>query len=127
MRLKSLWHLDQLRARDAAAAQAHLLAVILAAVLTGDISVAAPIPLDAWLDDRTHPLSRWRWEALWHDACLQAIRGPLALRALLDPLPTLRRHLCHSPRQRSHQPTAPRHPPRLHTPPLHPLCASARP
>jgi DDE family transposase len=122
-RLKSLWHLDQLRARDPDAAQAHILAVILAALLAGDVSVAAPIPLDAWLDDRTHPLSRWRWEALWHDAGLQASRGPLTLRVLLDRLPTLLRHLCDSPRRRAHQATAARHLLRAHSHHLEQLCA----
>jgi Transposase DDE domain len=102
-RLKSIWHLDQLRARDPDAAQAFLLGVILAALLAGDVSQAAPIPLDAWLDDPHRPLSRWRWEALWHDALLQAIRGPVDLLTLQRRLPALRRHLCDPPRRRRQQ------------------------
>jgi hypothetical protein len=43
-RLKSRWHLDRLRARDPDAAQAHLLAVILAALLAGQVGSAALIP-----------------------------------------------------------------------------------
>jgi hypothetical protein len=108
-RLKSIWHLDQLRARDPAAAQAHLLGVLLAALLAGEVRRATSIPLDAWLDDPDHPLSRWRWEALWQDALLQAIRGPLDLATLQRRLPTLRRHLCDSPRRRRHQATDARH------------------
>jgi hypothetical protein len=108
-RLKSVWHLDQLRARDPEAAQAHRLAVILAALLAGEVSTAATAPLDAWLDDPQRPLSRWRWEALWHDAILAAIRGPLDLLTLQRRLPTLRRHLCDPPRQRRHQATDARH------------------
>jgi Transposase DDE domain len=99
-RLKSLWRLDQLRARDADAAQAVILAGILAALLAGDVSRASPIPLDAWLDDRDHPLSRWRWTALWRDAILHAIRGPLDLSTLQRRLPALRRHLSAPPRRR---------------------------
>ena len=108
-RRKRRWHLDQLSARDPEAAQAFILGVILAALLAGQVSTAAPIPLDAWLDDPQHPLSRWRWEALWHDAIRQAIRGPLDLLTLQRHLPALRRHLCDSPRQRPHQATNARH------------------
>lgn len=99
-RLKSRWHLAHLRARDPDTAQAHLLAVILAALLAGEVSAAAPIPLDAWLDDPNHPLSRWRWDALWHAAILDAIRGRLDLRSLRRRLPSCRRYLCDSPRRR---------------------------
>lgn len=108
-RLKSIWHLDQLRARDPDAAQATILAVILAALLAGEVSTATSTPLDRWLDDAHHPLSRWRWEALWHHAILQAIRGPLDLLTLQQRLPDLRRHLCDSPRRRQHQATDARH------------------
>jgi hypothetical protein len=114
-RLKSLWHLDQLRARDPDAIQAHLLGIILAALLAGDVSRAAPIPLDAWLDDRVHPLSRWRWTALWHTATLAAIQGPVSLLALPQLLPSLRRHLIDSPHRRLHQATDARHLLRAHT------------
>jgi hypothetical protein len=104
-RLKSIWHLDRLRARDPETAQAHLLAVILAALLAGQVSSSLPAPLEAWLDDPERPLSRWRWESLWHAAVLDAIRGHLDLRSLHRPLPALRRFLCDSPRQRHHQAT----------------------
>jgi len=107
-RLKSIWHLDRLRARDSESAQAFILSVILAALLAGQVSAAAPIPLDAWLDDPARPLSRWRWETLWHDALLQAIRGPLDLLTLLRRLPSLQRFLCDSPRRRRHQASAAR-------------------
>jgi hypothetical protein len=99
-RLKSIWHLDQLRARDPDAAQAWILAGLLAALLASDVARASPIPLDAWLDDGDRPLSRWRWTALWRDALLHAIRGPLDLLTLQRRLPHLRRHLADSPRQR---------------------------
>jgi hypothetical protein len=104
-RLKSVWHLDRLRARDPNAAQAHLLAVILAALLAGEVSSASSGPLDAWLDAPDRPLSRWRWEVLWHDAILQAIRGPVALLTLQHRLPALHRLLCDSPRRRPQQAT----------------------
>jgi hypothetical protein len=122
-RLKSIWHLDDLRARDANAAQAHILGVILAALLAGQVSTAAPIPLDAWLDDPEHPLSRWRWEALWHDAIIHAIRGSADILSLQRRLPSLRRHLCNSPRRRPHQATLARHLLQSHLPHQETRCA----
>jgi Transposase DDE domain len=122
-RLKSIWHLDRLRARDPDAIQAHLLALILAALLAGEVARDAPIPLDDWLDDPVHPLSRWRWESLWHDAILAAIRGPLDLRSLQRRLPAARRYLTDSPRQRPHQATNARLLLRSHAPHQERLCA----
>lgn len=122
-RLKSIWRLDQLRARDPEAAQAFILGVILAALLAGEVRLSAPIPLDAWLDDPDHPLSRWRWETLWHAVCLDAIRGALDFLSLQRRLPTLRRHLCDSPRQRAHQATDARLLLRSHPPYQEQRCA----
>ncbi len=122
-RLKSIWHLDQLRARDPDAIQAHLLAVILAVLLAGEVAQTAPIPLDAWLDDPVHPFSRWRWESLWHDAILAAIRGTSDLLSLQARLPHARRYLCDSPRQRPHQATSARHLLRSHHTHQEQLCA----
>jgi Transposase DDE domain len=122
-RLKSVWHLDRLRARDPDAAQAHLLGVILAALLAGQLSATAPIPLDAWLDDPHRPLSRWRWETLWHDAILHAIRGHVTLLSLHRRLLALRRHLCTSPRRRPLQAVAARSLLRSHDPHQEPCCA----
>jgi hypothetical protein len=122
-RLKSLWHLDDLRARDPEAAQAHILAVLLAALLAGDVSTATATPVDAWLDDLDHPLSRWRWEQLWQAVVLHAIRGPLDLHSLQRSLPSLRRHLCDSPRRRPHQATTARHLLRSHHPHQEQRCA----
>ncbi len=99
-RLKRIWHLDHLRARDVDAAQTFILSIILAALLADSISRAAPIPLDAWLDDRIHPLSRWRWDLLWQDTVRTAICGPLDILALQRALPSLHRHLADSPRRR---------------------------
>ena len=122
-RLKSIWHLDQLRARNADAAQAFILGVILAALLAGEVSASAPIPLDAWLDDPDHPLSRWRWESLWHDAVLHALRGPLDLLTLQHHLASLRRHLTSSPRRRAHQASHARFLLRSHLPHQEARCA----
>jgi hypothetical protein len=122
-RLKSIWRLDHLRARDPESAQAFILGVLLAALLAGEVSLTAPVPLDAWLDDPDHPLSRWRWEVLWHAGCLAAIRGHLDLLTLQRRLPALRRHLCDSPRQRSHQATDARLLLRSHTPDQEQRCA----
>jgi hypothetical protein len=122
-RLKSIWRLGQLRARNADAAQAWILAGLLAALLAGDVGRASPIPLDAWLDDPDRPLSRWRWTALWRDALLHAIRGPLDLLTLQRSLPALRRHLTDSPRQRRLQAVDARHLLRSHHAHQDALCA----
>jgi hypothetical protein len=122
-RLKSIWQLDQLRARNPDAAQAFILGVILAALLAGEVSTSAAVPLDAWLDDPDHPLSRWRWDTLWHDAVLHAIRGPLDLLTLQHHLASLRRHLTSSPRRRPHQATNARHLLRSHSPYQEQRCA----
>lgn len=122
-RLKGIWHLDQLRVRDPKAIQAYLLAVILAALLAGEVAAGAPIPLDAWLDDPVRPLSRWRWEACWHDAIVDAIRGHIDLLALRARLAHARRYLCDSPRRRPHQATNARHFLRSHAPYQEALCA----
>jgi hypothetical protein len=124
--LKSVWHLDRLRARAPDAAQAHLLAVILAALLAGEVSSATAGPRDAWLDDPDRPLSRWRWEVLWHDAILQAIRGPVDLFTLQQRLPALQRLLCDSPRRRPHQATLARRFLRTHAPHQERRCAYVR-
>jgi hypothetical protein len=122
-RLKSIWRLDQLRARNADAAQAWILAGLLAALLANDVGRASRIPLDAWLDDGDHPLSRWRWTALWRDALLHTIRGPLDLLTLQRCLPALRRHLADSPRQRRLQAVDARHLVRSHPAHQQTLCA----
>jgi hypothetical protein len=122
-RLKSIWHLDQLRARDPDAAQAFILGVILAALLADEVGALAAVPLDAWLDDPDHPLSRWRWSALWHTAACAAIQGPFSLLAVLLHLQTLRRHLTTSPRRRSLQAVDARRLLRAHAPDQERRCA----
>jgi hypothetical protein len=108
-RLKGLWHLDQLRARDPESAQTIILARLLGALLAARLASAAPVPVEAWLDNQRHPLSRWRWEAFWHDTLLRIVRGCCDLLTLLQQLPQLRRALTSSPRRRPVQAATARH------------------
>lgn len=102
-RLKSIMHLDHLRARDPQLARAYLLAKLLAALLLDHLSRAFLAALPTWPLDLTHPLSRWRLTTLlWSSLHLLFIQDLLNLLFLADPA-RLRRYLCNSPRKRSQQ------------------------
>jgi len=99
-RLKSLWRLDGLRARDPDLAQSYLLAKFLAILLTEHALAPAQPMLDAWTIDPEHPLSLWRWTQTCVTLVTAAILGPRTLPELLDAVPRLRRFLCSPPRRR---------------------------
>jgi hypothetical protein len=102
-RLKGIWHLDELRAREADLAQAYLLATLLGALLAERAAGGAPASCAAWLEATERPLSLWRWALLWHALVRDAVLGPVRSAALLPALPGLRRHLCDPPRRRPQQ------------------------
>jgi len=107
-RLKGLWHLDHLRARDPALAQVYVLGTLLGALLadrasapqaaTGHAAAAA-----LWFLSVDRPVSLWRWAALGHTTLLAALLGPLTYTQIAAALPQLRRHLCDPPRRRPQQ------------------------
>jgi hypothetical protein len=102
-RLKSLLHLDDLRAKGPALAQTYLLGKVLAALI-----------IEAWTDqavqrypelfaDSQRPISAWRWMMWGRDFVFTAVRGPISWQRFLDRLPQLKRYLCISSRQRPNQ------------------------
>ncbi len=105
-RLKSLLHLDHLRAHDPDIVQTYLWAKLLAAVLLDGWAVALAPTLDAWAADPTRPCSRWRWCRCWLERLLQAVLGPSIIADWEVALPRLRRFLCDSPRRRPAQAAA---------------------
>jgi hypothetical protein len=102
-RLKSILHLDRLRAHDPHLARAYLLAKVLAALLLDRLAHAFLAPVPTWCDDLTRPLSPWRLlSLLW--LSLQTLFTQQLLLLLLRTDPArLRRYLCNSPRKRPQQ------------------------
>jgi|SRR5215203_4654880 len=102
-RLKSILHLDHLRAHDPKLASVYLLAKLLAALLLDRLSqlfLAQRFPFD---NDRVRPLSLWRLTALFWTFLTELFTVPFwRLFRLADPL-RLRRYLCNSPRKRLQQ------------------------
>ena len=97
-RLKSLLHLDHLRAKGPALAQTYLLGKVLAALIIDTMSNRAARRCPALFDLTERPVSPWRWTALCRDVLRSAVRGSLSWRRLLDRLPYLKRYLCISRR-----------------------------
>jgi DDE family transposase len=102
-RLKSILHLDQLRAHDPQLARAYLLAKLLAALLLDRLAHAFLAPLPTWTQESTHPLSLWRLTTLlWQSLQMLLTQNLLLLLLRTDPA-RLRRYLCNSPRKRPQQ------------------------
>ncbi len=102
-RLKSLWCLDHLRAKNPAVAQTYLLAKILGALLAEEWTGQAQQICPGWFTDPARPVSHWRLQAWWREALRAAVRGVLTLAECLAALPQLARYLCDTPRRRSQQ------------------------
>lgn len=102
-RLKSLLHLDQLRAQDPALAQVYLLGKLLVALITDELTgqIAALYP--DWFQSVDRPVSPWRLSILLSDALRNAIRGMITLAQILLALPDLGRYLRDAPRKRRQQ------------------------
>lgn len=102
-RLKSLMHLDQLRAHDPQLAQVYLLAKVLAALVLDRLSHLFLAQFPAGLSDPVRPFSRWRLTALLWSSLQGLFTLPwLSLCRLADPL-SLRRYLWSPPRKRPQQ------------------------
>ena len=103
-RLKSILHMNRLRAQDRILAQVYLLGKLVGALLveewTADLAASG---VAAWFEDTVRPVSPWRWMSLWTDMLCHAIRGPVTLSRLLAALPHLARYLCDAPRKRRQQ------------------------
>jgi hypothetical protein len=102
-RLKSIMHLDHLRARDPQLARTSILAKLLAALLLERLSHSFLARVPTWSGDLIHPLSTWRLTTLlWQSLQTLFTQHLLRWLYLADPL-RLRRYLCNSPRKRPQQ------------------------
>jgi hypothetical protein len=99
-RLKGLWQLAAVRARQPGLGAVYLLGTLLAALLAQRLAAPLPAAPAAWWGREERPVSRWRWDQLWHEVLSGAIRGPLPREQVLRRLDRLERYLCEGPRQR---------------------------
>ena len=102
-RLKSILHLDHLRARDPELAQVYLLAKLLAALLVDHLQLAFATRCPDVFTTATRPVSLWRLTHLLWDELRSLLCGPITLQLIGDRFPLLGRFLCDEPRQRVSQ------------------------
>ena len=102
-RLKSICHLDHVRAKDPRLVQSYLLAKLLAALLLEHLFQDIEHDQPFWFVSTIRPLSRWRLSILLWDQLLLLIKGPIHLATIVRALPLLGRYLQNSPRQRTQQ------------------------
>jgi len=102
-RLKSIMHLDHLRARGPELARAYLLAKLLAALLLDHLTHTFLAAVPTWPDELTHPLSHWRLTSLFWPSLHMLFTQELLIRLLRTDPARLRRYLCNSPRKRPQQ------------------------
>jgi hypothetical protein len=102
-RLKSLLHLDHLRAQDPQLAQTYLLGKLLAALLLDRLTCHARRLCPEWFQSLTRPVSVWRLTALLYDTFRNLVRGEITLVRLFQALPHLGRFLRDPPRRRPQQ------------------------
>ena len=102
-RLKSVLAIDRLRAKDSSLAQVYLLAKLLAALmseeLTGQITISHP----DWFEAVDRPVSPWCLLIMLRDWMVSAVRGVITLERILDSFNDLKRYLCDAPRKRPQQ------------------------
>jgi hypothetical protein len=101
-RLKSLFHLDHLRAQTPALAQVYLLGKLLGALLMDDCLHQARCLCPAWFNT-SQGVSLWRLSHLFFEGLCSTVRGSLTLSLILAALPRLTRFMCGPPRKRSQQ------------------------
>ncbi len=100
-RLKSICHLDNLRAKEPQLVQSYLLGKLLVALLLDHLFQHIEQQQPLWFISVIRPLSRWRLSILLWDQLLSLIKGPIDLGTILRALPLLGRYLRNSPRQRT--------------------------
>lgn len=102
-RLKSLLHLDQLRAQDPGLAQVYLLGKMLGALLVDELTGQVADRCPTWFQSVERPVSPWRLTAVLYDALRSWVSGVATLDGVLAALPDLGRYLRDSPRRRPQQ------------------------
>ena len=99
-RLKSLLHLDHLRAQDTRLTQAYLLGKLLAALLLDRLTRQVRRLCPEWFQSLSRPVSVWRLTALLYDTLRHLVRGEITFVRLFQALPYLERFLRDPPRHR---------------------------
>jgi hypothetical protein len=102
-RMKSILHLDNLRAFDSALAKTYLLGKLLVAVLADQFIHTVRACLLAGFTNPRRPISPWLLTVLFSNWLTHAVRGQIALPLILASLPSLERFLCNTPRKRPSQ------------------------
>lgn len=102
-RLKGIFELDHLRAKDPAVAQTYLLGKLLGALLA-DGGVGRVIAEQSeWFESVARPVSVWRLLVVLAEGLRQAVRATISLEMVYQALPRLGRYLRDSPRRRTQQ------------------------
>ena len=99
-RLKSILHLDELRAQKEELVQSFLLGKLLAALLIDVLVEQLRLQAPHWFISLNRPVSLWRvMQFFWNHFC-RIIQGPSSLDRFFECLPRLQRYFCDSPRAR---------------------------
>lgn len=101
-RLKSLIHIDHLRAKDPQLAQTYLLAKLLVALLIDEMTTQLGFQQEDWFDSVDRPISISRTTTFFYAAFRQIIAG-IWFCNLDQFLLIMRRYFCDPPRQRPQQ------------------------
>jgi hypothetical protein len=104
-RLKSILHLDELRAQSADLVQAYLLCKLLAAFIVDELIRRTAERHPGWFQSQDRPPSYWRLTYAWRDYLVDAVRGYPAPQYAQMILPEYQRYFCDSPRERPYQAT----------------------
>jgi len=102
-RLKGIFQLDCLRAKDPELVQVFLLAKILAALLVCQIQLYIMEADPEIFQQDHHPISLWRLTQAIFDLLRDTLRGYFTLSLFLKHWPQLERYLCDDPRHRIQQ------------------------
>jgi len=102
-RLKSILHLDELRAQSAGLVQAYLLSKLLAAFIVDELIRRTAERHPDWFLSPDRPPSYWRLTYAWRDYLVDAVRGYPAPQYDQTILPGYQRYFCDSPRERACQ------------------------
>lgn len=102
-RLKSLFHIDHLRAQDPKLAQTFLLGNLLVALLLDDLTQQIRFRMPDWFVSLEHPVNTWRLAQFFLDSFRHLICGSISYADLIRLLPALQRYFCDTPRLRLHQ------------------------
>lgn len=102
-RLKSLIHLDHLRAKDAELAQVYLSSKILGIILMERIQLMLIARYPQAFNSQERPISLWRLNALLWDDLRRLVRGAVTLQKIRAVFPDLLKYLSDEPRTRVQQ------------------------